>query len=87
METRPEAVEEGQFDRGHVLDELEAAASNYDLDTTLWFETIGSGYGKSSLEPGERGPFHANTTSSGLLSKAAVVCSDSPTGPRSSTTT
>ena len=35
METRPEAVEEGQFDRGHVLDELEAAASNYDLDTTL----------------------------------------------------
>jgi beta-alanine degradation protein BauB len=62
METRPEIVEEGQFDRDEYGDELLAAPSNHDVGTTLLFDNHRLRVWEILLQPGERGPFHSHTT-------------------------
>ena len=63
MEARHKVIEEGRFDRNEYLDELGTAASNHDLGTALRFENHRIRVWEILLQPGERGPFHAHTTS------------------------
>jgi mannose-6-phosphate isomerase-like protein (cupin superfamily) len=62
METRPDFVEEGVFDRDKFAAELEAAPGNRLLGTTMWYENERIRVWEVLLEPGERGAFHAHTT-------------------------
>lgn len=55
-------IEEGEFDRSQFTAELDAAPSNHDLGTALWFENERTRVWEVRLEPGERGPFHAHST-------------------------
>jgi mannose-6-phosphate isomerase-like protein (cupin superfamily) len=57
----PEATEPGTFDPGPYEAELQAAPSNLDVGTKLWFENRRLKVWEVRLEPGERGPFHAHT--------------------------
>jgi hypothetical protein len=38
MEALPDIVEQGVFDPADFADELDAAPSNFDVGTTVWFE-------------------------------------------------
>jgi oxalate decarboxylase/phosphoglucose isomerase-like protein (cupin superfamily) len=55
-------TEEGLFELEVYRQELEAAPSNHDLGTTMWFENERIRVWEVLLQPGERGPFHAHTT-------------------------
>ncbi len=56
-----EVVDEGTFDPAEFSDELAAAAGNFDVGTSLWFENDRIKVWEVRLAPGERGPFHAHT--------------------------
>lgn len=60
MSTRSRVLEEGSFDRSDYTRELEAARSNHNVGTSLWFENERTRVWEVRLEPGERGPFHAH---------------------------
>lgn len=62
MEARPDIVEQGVFDPGEFVDELERAPQNKELGTSVWFENDRIRVWEVLLEPGERGAFHAHTT-------------------------
>lgn len=62
MDVTGRVVDEGRFDPSNFAEELDAAPSNFDLGTTLWFENEKTRVWEVRLEPGERGPFHAHTT-------------------------
>jgi uncharacterized cupin superfamily protein len=59
----PTFEEEGQFDTSEYDVELQEAASNLEVGTTLWFENDRIRVWEVKLQPGERGPFHAHVTS------------------------
>jgi quercetin dioxygenase-like cupin family protein len=52
------AEEHGSFDASSFEAELERAASNHDLGTSLWFENDHVRVFEVRLAPGQRGPFH-----------------------------
>lgn len=54
-------LETTTFDRDAFADELQAAPSNLDVGTRLWFENESVRVWEVRLAPGERGPFHAHT--------------------------
>ncbi len=56
-----EIVDEGMFDVADYEEELAAAPSNRAVGTAKWFENDRISVWEISLEPGERGPFHAHT--------------------------
>lgn len=62
MEASPEVVERGSFDVDDFSQELDAAPTNYDVGTEVWFENDRIRVWEILLQPGERGPFHAHTT-------------------------
>ena len=62
MQTGPEIVEEGAYDRDLFTGELTAAPKNHQLGTTMWFENERIRVWEVLLQPGERGAFHAHTT-------------------------
>jgi len=62
MEARPDVVEQGVFDTGEFVEELDAAPHNKELGTSVWFENDRIRVWEVLLEPGERGAFHAHTT-------------------------
>lgn len=62
MEAGPEVVERGSFDVDDFSQELDAAPTNYDVGTEVWFENDRIRVWEILLQPGERGPFHAHTT-------------------------
>ncbi|MET0566027.1 MAG: hypothetical protein ABW021_06270 [Acidimicrobiia bacterium] len=62
MEARPDIVEEGIFDPDEYADELEAAAQNLKVGTTIWFENDRIRVWEILLQPGERGAFHSHVT-------------------------
>lgn len=62
MEVRPETVEQGVFDPADFREELDAAPSNKQLGTSVWFENERIRVWEVLLEPGERGAFHSHTT-------------------------
>lgn len=62
MEARPDIVEEGIFDPDDYADELEAAAQNLKVGTTIWFENDRIRVWEILLQPGERGAFHSHVT-------------------------
>ena len=62
MEALPEIVEEGVYDPADFADELDAASSNFDVGTTLWFENDRIRVWEILLRPGERGAFHSHVT-------------------------
>lgn len=62
METTPEIVEKGEYDRAQFADELEAASQNHQLGTNLWFENERIRVWEVRLQPGERGAFHSHIT-------------------------
>ncbi|HZD78549.1 MAG TPA: hypothetical protein VE646_00705 [Actinomycetota bacterium] len=54
-------VEEGTFDPSSFRAELDAAAGNLQVGTSLWFANDRVRVWEVRLEPGQRGPFHAHT--------------------------
>lgn len=62
MELKGRILERGRFEKSDFAAELEAAARNHELGTTLWFENDKTRVWEVRLEPGQRGPFHAHTT-------------------------
>jgi mannose-6-phosphate isomerase-like protein (cupin superfamily) len=62
MEASTELVDEGTYDQADYRVELEAAHSNLEVGTTVWFENDRIRVWEILLAPGERGPFHAHTT-------------------------
>jgi mannose-6-phosphate isomerase-like protein (cupin superfamily) len=62
MEARSDIVEEGIFDPDEYADELEAAAQNLKVGTTIWFENDRIRVWEILLQPGERGAFHSHVT-------------------------
>ena len=54
-------VEEGAFDPAEFAGELAAAQANLEVGTRLWFQNDRVKVWEISLEPGQRGPFHAHT--------------------------
>jgi beta-alanine degradation protein BauB len=62
VEARPDIVEEGVFDPADFVDELEAAPTNLDVGTTVWFENERIRVWEIFLQPGERGAFHSHVT-------------------------
>jgi hypothetical protein len=62
MEARPETVEQGVFDPADFREELDAAPSNKQLGTSVWFENERIRVWEVLLEPGERGAFHSHTS-------------------------
>ncbi len=56
-----EILQEGTFDPAEFAVELAAAPTNLAVGTTLWFENHRLKVWEVSLQPGERGPFHAHT--------------------------
>lgn len=62
MEALPDVVEEGEFDPADFDAELDAAPTNKQLGTSMWFENERVRVWEVLLEPGERGAFHAHTT-------------------------
>ena len=62
MEARPDIVEEGDFDPADFADELDAAPSNLEVGTTIWFENDRIRVWEILLQPGERGAFHSHVT-------------------------
>lgn len=62
MEALPDIVEQGKFDPGEFSEELDAAPSNKELGTSMWFENEKIRVWEVRLEPGERGAFHSHTT-------------------------
>jgi hypothetical protein len=62
MGALPDIVEQGEFDPAEFSAELEAAPSNKQLGTALWFENERIRVWEVLLEPGERGAFHSHTT-------------------------
>jgi beta-alanine degradation protein BauB len=62
VEARPDIVEEGVFDPADFADELEAAPTNLDVGTTVWFENERIRVWEIFLQPGERGAFHSHVT-------------------------
>jgi hypothetical protein len=55
-----EIVREATFDPAAFADELESAAANRNVGTTLRFENDTVRVWEIRLEPGERAPFHAH---------------------------
>ena len=62
MEARPDIVKEGTFDPVDFADELDAAPSNLEVGTTVWFENDRIRVWEILLQPGERGAFHSHVT-------------------------
>ncbi|MFM8998479.1 MAG: hypothetical protein ACKOKE_00045 [Actinomycetota bacterium] len=56
-----EVLEEGRYDVGAFVDELDGAPENLAVGTRLWFENDRVRVWEVRLEPGERAPFHAHT--------------------------
>ena len=54
-------MREESFDPAEYRDELDAAPGNLDVGTRLRFENEHVLVWEISLQPGERGPFHAHT--------------------------
>ncbi len=52
--------ERGTFEPADFADELEAADSNREIGTSLWFENDHVRVFEVRLAPGERGPFHVH---------------------------
>jgi hypothetical protein len=50
--------ERGSFDPAEFADELDAATTNRQIGTSLWFENDHVRIFEVRLEPGGRGPFH-----------------------------
>lgn len=61
MEAGTELVEQGTYDPAQYAGELEAAPTNYEVGTQVWFENHKVRVWEILLKPGERGPFHAHT--------------------------
>jgi hypothetical protein len=62
VEARPDIVKEGTFDPVDFADELDAAPSNLEVGTTVWFENDRIRVWEILLQPGERGAFHSHVT-------------------------
>jgi beta-alanine degradation protein BauB len=62
MEASSEIVEEGGYDPAEYAAELEAAAGNHDVGTTMWFVNDQIRVWEILLQPGERGAFHSHVT-------------------------
>lgn len=62
MDVTGRVLEEGRYNKDDFAGELDAAPTNHDLGTTLWFENEKTRVWEVKLEPGDRGPFHAHTT-------------------------
>lgn len=62
MEALPDIVEKGEFDPAEFSEELDAAPSNEQLGTSVWFENGRIRVWEVRLEPGERGAFHSHIT-------------------------
>ena len=60
MEAGTELVSEGTFDPAEFSAELEAAPTNFEVGTALWFENHKVRVYEILLEPGQRGPFHSH---------------------------
>jgi quercetin dioxygenase-like cupin family protein len=54
-------IEEGRFDPAEYQEELAEAPGNLAVGTTLRFENDRVKVWEITLQPGERGPFHAHT--------------------------
>ena len=54
-------IDEGRFDPAEFEEELAEAPRNLDVGTTLRFENERVRVWDITLQPGERGPFHAHT--------------------------